>query len=138
MICEELGVVRSQVTEPRILQDHGSKRRQEDEFYWVKRLVAAMERDQPTIAVIPNIRMLTEVAAVRKLGGALIRYTRLDVDGSLWLANDRDMNHVLETALDDFNWDFYITAKHGEQALLQLQTLALVTYLKERHGQPTA
>lgn len=136
MICEELGVVRSEVKDPRILQNHGTLRRSQDELYWINRVIEAIDRDRAPLAVITNVRMLTEVAGVRKFGGYLIRYTRLDVDGGPWITNDRDMAHVLETALDDFNWDFYITVKHGQQSLLQLQTLTLVGYLQETHGKP--
>jgi len=133
LICEEMGVKREE-TDARFVQDWGTMRRKESEFYWCDRLFPRMIEECPAFAVIPNVRMFPEIAWIRKLGGHLIRYTRLDLDGTPWITNDRDMNHELETALDDFNWDHYITVKHGEKRLLELQTLALVSFIVEKRA----
>lgn len=130
LICEELGVTRSHVKDARILQDHGQSRREEDPLYWVCRIEKRIVDESPEVAIIPNIRAFTEVDMVRRLCGRLIRYTRLNPDGTCYAANDRDMNHPLETALDNFNWDHYITVKQGESPLLEAWTLALVAYLR--------
>lgn len=132
IICEEMGVKREDVKDARVLQDYATKKRKIDAMHYCKKIVQALTRDAPQIAVIPNIRTMEEIAVVRFFGGSLIRYTCLDVDGSVLVTNDRDMNHPLETALDDFNWDFYITARCGESRLVGIQTMGLVHFLHER------
>jgi hypothetical protein len=135
LICAELGVKREDVKDARILQDHGTRQREKDELYWIKQILDRITVERPRIAVIPNVRMLTEVAGVRYLRGHLIRCTCLDVDGSEYSKNDRDMAHVLETELDDFNWDFYIAARCGQSRLLEMQSVTLVEYLIDRTRQ---
>lgn len=134
LICAELGVKREDVKDARILQDHGTRQREKDRNYWIKKVLDSIRQDDPRIAVIPNIRMHTEVLGVRILHGRLIRYTCLNANGTEYNANDRDMKHVLETELDDFNWDHYITAKCGESRLVELQTFSLVGYLLHRES----
>lgn len=138
MICEELGVKRERVSNPRILQDHGHRQREKNPNYWTDKIIAAISTESPDLAVIPNIRMPNEAALVHLVGGHLVRYVRLNGDGSQYVASDRDMNHPLETTLDHFNWDFYITAKGGQRSLIEVQTVALLRYLKESQERENA
>jgi hypothetical protein len=130
MICEELGVVRSEVKDARILQACGSKRRREDPFYWIRKVVAAVERERPAIAIFTNLRLINEVTVVRAYGAVTVRLTRLNENGSLYIAGDRDMNDPLETELDNFQFDYFITAKSGQTSWIAAQAIALVKTLR--------
>jgi hypothetical protein len=129
LICEELGLRREEVRDASILQDHGALRRKENPNYWSEKILRAVRRDSPRIAVIPNVRTMQEIETFRSVGARFIRYTRLNHDGSPYIANDRNMTHPLETELDSFNWDFYITTKTAQEILAQAQTLALVEWI---------
>jgi AAA domain len=132
LICAELGVKREEVKDARVLQDHGTRQRAKDKLHYTRQIVQQIAKDSPRIAVISNVRMVTEVVGVRALQGHLIRCTCFNIDGSEYSKNDRDMKHALETELDGFNWDHYITAKRGESRLVRMQTVTLVRYLLDR------
>jgi len=80
-------------------------RRAQDPEYWVKRLQETLERDNPEIALITDVRFLNEAVEIKKRGGYLVKVTR---------TTKPDVNvpaHPSENDLDDFTgWDFEITA----------------------------
>ena len=56
---------------------------------------------------------------------------RLNPNGSLYIAQDRDMNSPLETELDHYNWDYRLIAKGGETSLLKQQAITLARSVGE-------
>lgn len=100
--------------------------------FWVGQILAAMQRDNPEVALTPNIRFAHEVDmlhAVEEAKGYVVRCTRLNENGSMYISPDRDPNDVTETSLDYFPVDFYLTAKNGHAALMVMQAVQLYKFL---------
>lgn len=112
-----------------LLQQVGSLRRAEDPDYWVKKVFNAIPTNLD-IAVISDVRYRNEALAVSAVGGYLVHVSRLNADGSNYIADDRPANHPSEIDLDGFNWDFSIVAKSGELVLVAEQAITLVEYIR--------
>ena len=115
---------------PSLLQWWGTEfRRAQDPDYWVKSWAKAVD---PTadIVMTPDMRFINEAVAVKAKGGYTIRISRLNPDGTPYVDPTRDVNHRSETELDNHNFDFRITVKSGEMALLDEWSIALVYYLR--------
>ena len=115
---------------PLLLQWWGTEyRRTQDSDYWVKAWAKAID---PTadIVMTPDMRFVNEATAVKAKGGYTIRVSRLNSDGTPFVDPTRDANHRSETELDNYNFDFRITVKSGEMALLDEWSIALVYYLR--------
>jgi hypothetical protein len=93
------------------LQWYGTEfRRKADNFYWVKKLAATIQRDHPQIALITDVRFPNEFYWVKAQRGYNVKCTRLGFEGD----GVRDTTHVSETALDGYPFDFEITAQDGD------------------------
>ncbi|MDA4130152.1 MAG: hypothetical protein OK457_05240 [Thaumarchaeota archaeon] len=100
-----------------LLQRIGSERRKENPDYWVDQVAYQLE-DYKGIAIISDVRYGNEADWIHSMGGYVVNVSRLNPDGSLYVATDRDPNHLSEVALDGYVWDGYIKAYSGEEALL--------------------
>jgi hypothetical protein len=129
LICAELGLVRDEVTDVSILQNHSNFRCAKDSMYWTKQILSAIQRDKPKIAILSNVRRFEEAEKLRLAGFVLVRFTRLNHNGSFFVANDRDMNDALETELDLYNFDFHVISKTGQVEWIQHQAVSLVKTL---------
>lgn len=80
-------------------------RRAQDPNYWVKRLKETLEREQPDVALVTDVRFVNEAEAIHQAGGYLVkveRTTKPDV---------KVPAHPSENDLDGYQgWDFYIKA----------------------------
>lgn len=113
-----------------VLIDLGKEMRDVDTNYWVKRVISQAILDNPDVAMCPNIRMPLEAQSIRDQGGHIVRVTRLNQDGSLFISPDRDPNDITETALEFWPADFYLTAKTTTDAqLIRMQAVTLYKYL---------
>jgi hypothetical protein len=137
--CKEKGLlpataVRSELRplQLSVLQDWGYRRRQEDARYWIRRLEQRIARENPALALVPNIRYQNEAAWVHGAGGHLVRVVRLNANGTPYISSDRDPNHPSETELEFWPADYYLTARGGDEALLCRQAVALYAWLLER------
>ena len=113
-----------------LLQRVGSERRAENENYWVDKVFAQIDKVNPAVAVITDLRYRNEAAAVKARGGYTIQVSRLNPDGTPYVADDRPANHPSEIDLDNYLFDFYIKAYTGEVALVQEQAVTIAEYLK--------
>lgn len=114
---------------PKILQWWGTElRRSSDSEYWVKRLYEEIERDKPEVALITDVRFPNEGDAVRARGGYTVNLTRLNVDGTLYVDPSRPADHISETAMDSYNWDYKLFSKSKE--FVGSQAVNLVKFLK--------
>lgn len=113
-----------------LLQKVGHARRQEDPEYWIKKVFAAIPQGTD-IVVIPDVRYKNEGDIIKAKGGYLIRMTRLNQDGTRYVAPDRPADHPSEIDLDDYNFDFEIVSKNpvltGEIAI------TIVEYIRGLH-----
>lgn len=113
-----------------LLQRIGQGRRLENENYWVDKAFAAMTESQAEIAVFSDIRYLNEAEAVWEKGGYVINVSRLNRDGSPFVASDRPSDHISEIQLDDAPFDFFIKAYTGEAALVEQQAITIAEYVR--------
>lgn len=114
-----------------VLVNVGNKMRQLDNQYWTKRVVAAAKEEQRDVAMCPNVRFQQEATAIKNMGGAIVRCTRLNEDGSLYISPDRDPNDTTETAMSFWPADFYLThvnSPSGSQ-FIKAQAITLYKYL---------
>jgi len=132
LICAELGLARGEVKDVSILQAHSHKRCAKDPLYWARQIASAIERDAPQIAIVTNVRRWDEANFYREKGCALVRVTALNPNGSLYISRDRDPNDPLETELDGYSFDYYLTAKRKTQVRwLERQAVLLMQELLE-------
>jgi hypothetical protein len=114
---------------PKILQYWGTEfRRAQDPDYWVKKWYEQV-KDFKGIVVVGDTRFLNEAEAVKKYGGHTCKVERLNQDGSPFFATDRPKDHISETQLDGYAWDFYIKVVTGHVALVEQQAITLAEYL---------
>ena len=74
----------------------------------------AMDAARPDVAVCPNLRRPEEAQITRDRGGIVWRVNRLNADGSQFISTTRDPNHELETGLDRWCADRYLTNTTGQ------------------------
>jgi hypothetical protein len=112
-----------------LLQRVGAERRALDPEYWIKK---AFERIKPNINIvlISDLRYLNEAWYIRDQGGYTVNVTRLNQDGSRYIAKDRPADHPSEIELDGYNWNFRLVNQEGHQALLGEMSITLVEYLR--------
>jgi hypothetical protein len=113
-----------------VLIDLGKEMRAVDHNYWVKQIIAAIEQEKPDVAMCPNVRLPQEAEAFESIGGFMVRCTRLNADGSLYISPDRDPNDITETALQFWPCKYHITTVTGVDArLVRMQAVTLFRYL---------
>ena|SRR3990167_6144800 len=94
---------------------------------WVECLYAKLLEEQPTTAIIPDVRFPNEARFIKDLGGIMVRVDRYNPDDTLFISPDRPADHPSETALDGYkDWDFILTARDGRVDLLTAAAYQLV------------
>jgi len=126
-VCRtEYGMI---VKDAPLLQRVGAERRELDPLYWVKRAFERVQGDA-NVVVISDVRYRNEVEYIKAKGGYSVNVTRLNRDGSRFVAQDRPADHPSETELDSYTWDFRLLNSDGHQALLAEQAITLAEYLR--------
>jgi len=94
---------------------------------WIEVLQATIEEQNPSLAIIYDVRFPNEAQAIKDMGGMLVRVSRFNQDGTPFIAPDRPANHPSEIALDDYDgWDFQVNAISGDMTPLQNAAAILV------------
>ena len=96
---------------PKLLQDVGHARRQENPNYWIDKAFAGIA-SWAQIVLITDLRYQNEAAAVKARGGHNVLVQRVNADGSPFISDDRPADHPSETDLDGYNFDHYIRTKN--------------------------
>lgn len=125
-------VPREQMTREQLqlLVDVGIELRTEHgDNYCLDKLLGQAAKERPDVALIPNLRRSTEADAVRNRGGYVVRCTRLNANGSIFISTDRDPNSPLETELEFWPADFYIVSKPGQDVLTGEVAVTYYEYL---------
>lgn len=112
-----------------ILINVGKEKRAVDVNYWIGQMFKAIEREKPDVALCPNLRYENEAAACHEHGGHVVRLTRLNENGSVFISDDRPPNDISETALEFWPADYYLTTKPDQLDLLAEQAWTLFCYL---------
>ena len=102
-------------------------RRAQDPDYWVKRMFETLDREQPDMALITDVRFRNEADAIHKAGGYLVKVTRI---------GKPDVNvpqHPSETNLDGYaGWDYEI--KVATLAEMHQKSAAIYRKIAGKHG----
>ena len=115
----------------KLLQWWGTEyRRAQDNNYWVKKAMASIPRDLD-IALFSDVRFPNEADAIKQAKGYTVQVTRFNEDGSAFRDPSRDENHPSETALDYYNWDYYIRTRN-EVDYTKFQAVNLVHWLRQK------
>jgi hypothetical protein len=113
-----------------LLQRIGSERRGENPNYWIDRVFEQIDSVKPEVAVITDLRYKNEAWAIKERGGVTIQVSRLNEDGSPFVATDRPADHPSEIDLDGYRFDHYIQAYTGESALVAQLGITIAEYEK--------
>jgi hypothetical protein len=114
-----------------ILINVGKEKRAVDVDFWGNAMVAQMVADNFDVALCPNARYASEATLFRGIGGYIVRCTRLNANGSIFISEDRPPNDVSETELEFWPADFYLTTKPDQEEFMARQAVTLYEYLKE-------
>ena len=115
---------------PKLLQWWGTDfRRTQDPDYWVKRMFESIPSNID-IALVSDVRFQNEADSITERGGYNVNVTRLLPDGTPYRSQDRPADHLSETALDSYPWQFRLPNHEGHQALLEEQAITLAEYLR--------
>ncbi len=118
----------------KLLQWWGTEyRRAQDNEYWTRQWKAAIS-PKANIVIATDMRFLNEADTIKSVGGYTIQVNRKNVDGTPFVDPSRDKNHPSETQLDGYNYDYQITVKTGDLALLDQWATSLVYYLRALKG----
>jgi hypothetical protein len=118
----------------KLLQWWGTEhRRAQNQNYWVDQWKAGLNPNA-NIIVSTDMRFLNEAAAVKSVGGFTVQVNRKNGDGTPFVDPTRPADHVSETELDGYNYDYQLTVKTGDLALLDQWATALVYYLRALKG----
>ncbi len=125
-VCrEEYGMIGKDAP---LLQKVGDGRRNEFGLnYWIDQLEATM-KDFDGIAVVTDMRYTNEANWIKSKGGCTVQVTRLNEDGSSFIASDRDPNFISEVQLDNYNFDAYIKSKSA--TLTSEYAITLAEYIR--------
>lgn len=101
------------------------------EDYWVNLLHYRIKEDQPDAAIITDVRFWNEAAYINKWGGQLVRVNRyFDNMGvkQIYRSTDRPNDHISETSLEDYPWD-YLIENDGDLDHLELASIDMLRSL---------
>lgn len=97
------------------LQQHGARRRKEDELYWVKKFMAdiALDVAQGNTIICHDMRMPEEFEALRKAGAIMVR-----IEPFVGWEPGPGSSDITETALDgNWMWDRTFRPHFGKLAM---------------------
>lgn len=104
--------------------------RKQNPDYWVKFLSEFLQmfKDEWSYVLIPDTRFPNEITYMKECGFDVIsvRIKRLNFESDL---TDEQKNHLSETALDDFKFDYYLESESGIDCLKD-EVVKLYDYIK--------
>jgi hypothetical protein len=101
-----------------LLQWWGTEyRRKQDDNYWVIRTAEAIQRDNPDVAIITDVRFPNETHFVKANGGYTINVERQGYSDSLATA------HTSERALASYPWDITLSIPEGQVDTLKREAV---------------
>ena len=101
--------------------------------FWVRFVaeILIMFEDEWDVVLIPDTRFPNEIKVMSGLFDTLaVRVTRLDYESTL---TEEQQNHISETALDNYQFDYYIDSKSGLDNL-RIEVEKMYEYIKAKDG----
>lgn len=97
---------------------------------WVDTLNYQIEEEAPQVALVTDMRFPNEKEWVESQGFS-VRVERLNDNGTLYVATDRDPNHFSEIALVDEFFDFSYQIKSGDITTMRQTAMLLEQAIRE-------
>lgn len=95
------------------------------ENFWVdivrEKIHAIKSSEGKSLILIPDTRFKNEYQMIKDEGGYYVEVVRINENGQIFSAPDRDTRHKSETDLDDVKYDYLIIAKSGDLKRLERQ-----------------
>jgi hypothetical protein len=119
-----------------LLQRLGVEARETDPDVWVRAAawtIAELDADATSrqVVCVPDVRFENEWAFVETAGGVLCKVERFCADGTPFVAADRPVDHISETALAGAPWPHVLRARDGDLGTLRAGAVKLVAnYLR--------
>lgn len=131
--CRVLGM---REKDPLLLQVVGTNVfRRLDPDIWVRIGLDTVKEANPDVAVFTDCRFLNEVEGIRSLGGVMVKVSRLNADGTPWVASDRPADHPSEIALDTYDgWDAVIAVESGKTEELSAKAIDVFEGLRAQEA----
>lgn len=113
-----------------VLVQLGRTEREKNPYVWVDELAKRVAGSSDDVALIPGMRFVNEVQwLLSGAAGVLVRVTRLNTNGSLFVSTDRDPNDPMETSLRHVVADFELVTHEGKTEWLEAQARCLANHL---------
>jgi len=109
-----------------LLQFWGQFRREQDEFYWIKKVANKLDIDQPRVALISDVRYRNEATFIKDRDGFLVKVTRT---GYVDVTSNND--HQSEHDLDYYPFDYEVIQEDGKVEDLKLDALELFQLIEK-------
>jgi ABC-type dipeptide/oligopeptide/nickel transport system ATPase component len=91
--------------DPKLLQEIGTGNRDANPDIWASMIYWQIHDHKPPLAVITGVRFREEARIIRRIGGTLLRVSRFNPDGTLFVLGDRDETHAAESEVDTIYCD---------------------------------
>src|SRR4029077_473617 len=122
-----------------LLQRVGAERRAENPFYWVDKVFDQIREFQTqnskSVSLISDLRYKNEAQELAKREGYAVQVVALDsATGKQYIDPSRPADHISETDLDDYPWDFFIKAYRGDSMLVDSMAIAIYYHVKAING----
>jgi hypothetical protein len=114
-----------------LLQFWGGHKRNEDPFYWVRKVAERIAADKPQFALIPDMRYVNEAFWVKANTGYTVKVTR---HGFSDLSTNPE--HISERQLANFAFDISITVLDGELEQLRKDAVQVFDMVIEWNTPP--
>jgi hypothetical protein len=116
---------------PPFLQQEGDVlRRYKSPTIFVDALRWRLKEEQPTVAIIPDVRLGCDVSLVQEMGGFCFKVARLH-NGKPWYSDTRDPDHPTEACLDGWlGWQRQYTIETGDVDGLHAVALDIKSFIQ--------
>lgn len=96
----------------KLLQWWGTEfRRLQDPYYWIKKLEERLEKEQPAIALIPDLHFMSEISWINSNRGFTIRVDRLGYERT---ENTAHQSEEELSWLGEGDWHYIIQSQDGD------------------------
>ena len=90
--------------------------RAQDPSLWIRTLYWTVDENPVPYVLVTDVRFPDEADFIHQMGGALVKVTRIQEDGTQYIDPSRPATHASECALDNYEyWDKHIESRSVEQ-----------------------
>lgn len=112
----------------KLMQRYGDEKRRESLYYFVMRISRQIDEDTKNglqVAIVSDVRRKNEAMFIKSRGGDIIRIKCPDLPDADW------REHVTETELDSFQFDYTVENQMGDLEALRQDARAVFSMIYE-------